>query len=340
MIAFICEQGAKIRQEGERLIVCGKSAQQTLYTRNLEQLVLFGNIHLTAQARSLILSKKIPTVFLTSQGAYRGRLEIDEGENVFLSKRQYELLSDMDFQLKAAKEIVLAKLHNQRWMLTRIRKEHQVIEASRVKKELLILAEKAKNSESIQSLRGMEGAAAEAYFPCLAKAFKPDLGFVHRKRRPPTDPVNAVLSLVYTLLINRCHTACRLAGLDPYPGNLHSLEYGRHSLPLDLVEEFRALFGDALTLALFNRHILTKDDFEKESSENADEPCRVILTEKGMKKLLGAFQAKLESSFPHPHLNKKISYAEAINHQAHAYRDLVEGRAEKYQPLLCPGVNS
>lgn len=339
MIAYICEQGAKIRREGERLLVCGKEGEKILYSHQLEKLILLGNIHMTAQARSLLLKKKIPTLFMSSSGIYRGRLEIDEGENVFLRKRQYELLSNADFQLSVAKEIVKAKLHNQGVMLSRIKKEHHLPEASHGQEQLQDLHAEAEGAGSVESLRGVEGAGAEIYFKHYAKAFNEELGFVKRARRPPTDPVNAVLSLLYTLLIQHCHTACRIAGLDPYPGNLHSLEYGRHALPLDLVEEFRAIFADALALALFNKHILKKEDFIRSSdpqteniSPKAYQGLRLSL--EAMKKLLAAFASKLEHSFMHPSLTKGLSYSESIKRQAYQYRLLIEKKEEKYVPLL------
>lgn len=118
---------------------------------------------------------------------------------------------------------------------------------------------------------GLEGSGAALYFKHLHLAFKEDWGFTQRVRRPPTDPVNAVLSLLYTLLINRCYAAVRIAGLDPYPAALHSLTYGRHSLPLDLVEEFRAMLADTLTIALFNLRMLDWEDFASPAPDPPEE---------------------------------------------------------------------
>ena len=262
MIVYVCEQGAKIRRQDERLIVSLGDNSRTLFPGHITQLLLFGHIHLTAQARSLLIEKKIDTVFLSLSGNYKGRLITVEGENIFLRKRQYQLLDDEGFKLKIARQIVTAKLHNQTIMLSRLRREHNLHNAEQGINELKMLAREAEDAKNLDSLRGIEGSGASAYFHYFTQAFHQDWGFTHRNRRPPADPVNAVLSLVYTLLVNRCHTACRLAGLDPYPANLHALECGRQSLPLDLVEEFRSIPGDALTLSLFNKHILKNDDFE------------------------------------------------------------------------------
>lgn len=340
MIAYICEQGAKIRREGQRLVVCGKGEPQILFSHKLEQLLIFGNIHLTAQARALILSKGIDTVFLSSHGAYRGRLVTCESENVFLRRRQYALLDDSSFRLARAREIVTGKLHNQGVMLRRLNREHGIIDASAGAEGLKTLAKEAEEATEIESLRGVEGRGAAIYFNHFPLAFHADWGFRRRVRRPPTDPVNAILSLVYTLLTDRCHAACRTAGLDPFPANLHSLEYGRHSLPLDLIEEFRPIFADALTLLLFNNRILKAEDFEKAGSdcgdqESEDAPAAGIkLCMEGMKKVLKAFAKKMETSFHHSHAGREMSYSEALHFQAAAYRNVVEGKAEAYKPVL------
>lgn len=343
MIAYVCEQGAKIRREGERLVVCGHGQQQTLFSHQLEQLLLFGNIHVTAQGRSLILAKKIDTVFLSASGSYRGRLVTLESENVFLRKRQYSLLDNETFKLERAREIVTAKLHNQATMLGRIKREHNIKEATRSVDELKALAREAEGARTLDSLRGIEGSGAAAYFKCFALAFHQDWGFSRRVRRPPTDPVNVVLSLVYTLLVDRCHTACRIAGLDPFPANLHTLEYGRHSLPLDLVEEFRAIFSDSLTLALFNMHILKQEDFEPGQDTGEDEwhdaesqscPKALRLRNEALKKVISAFAKKLETEFHHSQTGAQMTYAKALNWQAGAYRRVVEGEIDRYTPVL------
>lgn len=333
MIAYICEQGAKIRREGERLLVWTQNGERTLFSSKLTQLILFGNVHLTAQARSLLLGKRIDTVFLDSRGEYRGRLVTDDGENVFLRKKQYDKLNDADFQLRVASAIVNAKLHNQASMLERMKLNQHLPEAGRGIAELKDLQKKVQDATTIASVRGMEGVGANIWFHHYADAFHTDWGFHGRKRRPPTDPVNAALSFVYTLLVERCLAACHLAGLDPFPANLHTLEYGRHSLPLDLVEEFRTLIGDALVLSLFNKKIFTKEDFGSRTGGNPASQG-ICLQGDGIKKVLRAFAAKMETVFHNPHLNREMNWTEAIRHQAGEYRRAVEEDQGEYKPLM------
>lgn len=341
MIVYVSEQGAKIHREDERLIIRFQGQSRMLFSHKLRQLILLGNIHLTAQARSLLLEKNIDTVFLSSHGSYRGRLITKEAENVFLRKKQYELLDNSQFQLKIAREIVMAKLHNQAVMLGRIKRSQHQNDMTAGIEELKALIHKAREEKDIESLRGMEGAGANIYFHNFTRAFHKDWGFHGRTRRPPSDPVNVILSLTYTLLVDRCHTACRLAGLDPCPANLHTLEYGRQSLPLDLVEEFRTIIGDALAIALFNMRMLTEEDFvspetcdDKDKFPKMEKARGLVLKKEALKKVLAAFSKKMETEFHHPHEAREMTYSEAVNLQAKEYRKVVEGKTEKYKPVV------
>lgn len=267
MIAYICEQGAKISREGRRLLVTTPDATRTLFPERLKQLLLFGNVQLTPPALFLLLGEGVDTVFLRRDGRYMGRLEDREPANIFLRKKQFALVEDSAFCTRTARRIVQGKLLNQATMLARVKRSRGQDAAGVAAKELRMLAVKAESAPDVERLRGLEGRAAACYFRHLPLAFNQDWGFSRRVRRPPTDPVNAVLSLLYTLLINRCCAAVRIAGLDPYPACLHAPAYGRQSLPLDLVEEFRAMLADTLTISLFNMRMLHTDDFETPLTE-------------------------------------------------------------------------
>ena len=268
MIVYVREQGAKISKESQRLVVTTDDNKRIIFTDNLEQLVIFGNVQLTTQSIYLLLRKNIDTVFLRYDGRYLGRLSNNESANVFLRKKQFDLLNDVKFCANFARSIVQAKLFNQATIMSRIKRAHKQPLAGDAASELRDIALKLDKTDDIDVMRGIEGSGAALYFKHFSLGLKDDWGFTKRVRRPPTDPVNAVLSLLYTLLINRTYAAVRLAGLDPYPAALHSLTYGRQSLPLDLVEEFRAMIADTLTLSLFNMHVLKKDDFEVVNNQN------------------------------------------------------------------------
>jgi len=263
MIVYVRTQGARILREGRHLLVRnpGDDSTRTLFIYRLKQIVAVGNVTITPPALKLLLREGIDTVFLRTDGRYMGRLASPEPKNVFLRRRQFALLDDEQFCLKAARSVVAGKLANMTTVLQRIQRTRKDPKAGDAATEIRNNLKKLESAASVETIRGLEGHSAALYFPAFGRGLDRDFGFRKRVRRPPTDPVNSVLSLLYTFLINRAYAAVRLAGLDPYPGVLHSLEYGRHSLPLDLVEEFRSILADTLTLSLFNLGILKEDDF-------------------------------------------------------------------------------
>lgn len=262
MVVYVKTQGARIIKEGKHLLVKkGDAIFHTLFTYKLKQLLLFGNIEITHSAMNQLMRKNIDTVFLTRHGRYLGRLAPLESKNVFLHKRQYHLLDDSVFGIRLARSIVGGKLANMATLLMRIKRSRGEPVAGNIAKQIQHLMPKLAQADNIDSIRGYEGRGSALFFEGFRYGFVGDIGFTKRVRRPPTDPVNSVLSLFYTFLMNRVYSAVRIAGLDPYPGFLHTIDYGRFSLVLDLMEEFRTIIADTLTLSLFNLKILQKEDF-------------------------------------------------------------------------------
>ncbi len=262
MIVYIKTQGARIVKEGRHLLVKkGDGIYNTLFTYKLKQLLLFGNIEITHSALCQLMRYNIDTVFLTRYGRYLGRLEPPESKNVFLHKKQYLLLDKPQFSLNIARSIVAGKLSNMATLLLRIKRTRKQFFAGDLAQNIQKLLPKLAKADNIDSVRGYEGRGSAIFFKGFPYGFIENTDFRKRVRRPPTDPVNSVLSLLYTFLMNRVYAAVRIAGLNPYPGFLHSIDYGRYSLVLDLMEEFRTIVADTLTLSLFNLKILQKDDF-------------------------------------------------------------------------------
>ncbi|MCF6246487.1 MAG: CRISPR-associated endonuclease Cas1 [Desulfobacula sp.] len=263
MIVYIRTQGTKIIKEGQHLVVRkGNATYHTLFTYKLKQLLLFGNIEITHGALCQLMRKNIDTVYLTKTGRYLGRLTPTESKNIFLQKKQFLLLDNSEFGLRMAKSIISGKLTNMATFLMRIKRSRKQKDAGKSAKQILTLIHQLENAASIDTVRGYEGRGSTIYFQGLKQGFIQNMGFNKRVRRPPTDPVNAVLSLLYTFLMNRVYAGVRIAGLNPYPGFLHTIDYGRYSLVLDLMEEFRSIIADTLTISLFNLKILQIDDFE------------------------------------------------------------------------------
>lgn len=268
MVVYVKTQGARIVKEGRHLLVKkGDATYHTLFTYKLRQLLLFGNIEITHSALIQLMRKNIDTVFLTRYGRYLGRLASPESKNVFLHKRQYHLLDDSVFGLRIVQAIIAGKISNMATLLMRIKRSRNKPEAGHKARQIQDLMPNLANAGNTDSARGYEGRASALYFEGFRNGFVENIGFFKRVRRPPTDPVNSVLSLLYTFLMNRVYAAVRIAGMDPYPGFLHSIDYGRYSLVLDLMEEFRTIIADTLTLSLFNLKILQKEDFRIEAPE-------------------------------------------------------------------------
>ena len=266
MNVYINTQGAKIIREGRHLLVKkGDGVYHTLFTYKLKQLLIFGNIEVTHPAMCQLMKNNIDVVFLSQTGRYLGRLATPESKNVFLHKRQYRLIDDEAFCLRFSKNIVSGKLSNMATLLMRIKRTRNAHEPSEKAREIQNLLKLVESALSVDSVRGYEGRGSAVYFSAFSKGFIEPQEFTKRVRRPPTDPVNAVLSLTYTFLMNRVYAAVRVAGLDPYPGFLHKIDYGRYSLVLDLMEEFRPIIADTLTLSLFNLKILKPSDFIRET---------------------------------------------------------------------------
>lgn len=381
MIVYITTQGSRIIKEGRHLLVKKEmDTYNTLFLYKLEQVVIFGNVQITHSALSMFFLENIDVVFLRRDGRYLGRLETSEPKNIFLRLKQYKMAQDDSFRLKVARSIVSGKLSNMATLMARISRTRKNKETKKAAREIRNLSYKAMEAENLDQVMGYEGAGSGTYFRNLGHGLDGDWGFNKRIRRPPTDPVNAVLSFLYTLLINRAYASVRVAGLDPYPGTLHALEYGRHSLSLDLVEEFRTPVVDALTLSLFNLKVLKKDDFRihepqiKPSASIKDEqiidracqdpigqvnmpedssyfdlpdqhlkdsPDRssdgkmpVRLVPESLKRVITAFEKKINTEFYHPVAEKNLTYAESMVFQARLYRQVIEGEISNYQPLL------
>ena len=262
MRIYITTQGTKLIREGRHLLVKkGTDTWQTLFIDKMKQLLVFGRIELTAPARNLLLQHGVDTVFLTEDGRYRGRYELPEPKNIFLRIKQFNLLNDTDFGIKCARWIVAGKITNMMTLLQRMKRTRKQKKPGTKAGEIKRLLTKLETADSVDSVRGYEGAASAHYFSVFGRGFNTDQGFRHRVRRPPTDPVNSVLSLLYTFLFNRVFAAIRINHLDPYPAFLHTPDYGRTSLALDLMEEFRVIIVDSLTLALFNLGVIRHKDF-------------------------------------------------------------------------------
>lgn len=260
---YVLEPGCYLRREGQALnVVKQDRVIDRIPAAGLQRLILVGYVTLTGGVLDFLIRRQVETVFMTPTGRFRARLGIDEHRHVALRKAQYQCLDRDDFAARTAAAIVRGKLTNMlRLLLLRGRQYDDSVLRTAAASIKPLLA-RLENCADMDRIRGFEGAATRLYYQCFGRLIRNDaFVFNGRNRRPPRDPVNALLSFAYTLLTNEVLSAIKAVGLDPYMGALHEISYGRPSLACDLVEEYRAFLGDRLVLGLINRKAIGPDDF-------------------------------------------------------------------------------
>ncbi len=327
---YIQEQGSILGKKGEVLEVRsdGKT-QATCRLMEISQVALFGNVSITPGALHEACTRGIPVSHFSYGGWFYGITHGMSHKNVELRRLQFQAASDPEWSLAIARRMVEGKLRNCRTLLRRNHPE----EAFPALDELEGLIKLSREAESLESLRGMEGAGGKAYFEEFGRLLKlgPGAGemtfdFVQRNRRPPTDPVNALLSFLYGLLVKDATVTLLAVGFDPYLGFLHAPRYGRPSLALDFMEEFRPLLGDSVVLTLVNGREVKESHFVRRAGA-------VALTAEGRKKVLEAHERRLGSEVRHPIFGYTVSYRRILEVQARLLGRALSGEIPQYEPF-------
>ncbi|NER05733.1 MAG: type I-D CRISPR-associated endonuclease Cas1 [Okeania sp. SIO3C4] len=328
---YITHENVFIGKNDERLTV--KADKQKLLDIPLikvDGVVVLGQATVSPAVVMELLSRHIPLSFLTANGKYLGRLEPEMTKNIFVRSAQWKAAEKPEQAIHVVKGFVRGKLKNYRNILLRRQRESSELDFHQPLKKLEGAIAPINSTNNIDSLRGLEGAGSAAYFGCFNKLIKgSDFTFETRRRRPPTDPVNSLLSFGYALLRHDVQSAVNIVGFDPYLGYLHYQRYGRPSLALDLMEEFRPLVVDNLVLSVLNKGLLTPADFTSEPISGA-----VSLTKEGLKVFLRAYEQKKQAQFKHPVIQLKCSYQEAFELQGRLLAKYLMGETDKYPPLI------
>lgn len=295
----------------------GKWNKQSVPAQTVEQVVLMGNPQVTGDALTYALELGMPIHYLTSFGKYLGSALPGYSRNGALRLAQFELYQDTERRLELVKTIVSAKIQNQATVLYR-----QKIADSPLKNHKKLVFKKA----TLDEVRGVEGIAAKDYFREWSAILNEPWFFPGRNRRPPTDPVNALLSFAYGLLRVQVTASVHLVGLDPYIGYLHEVSRGQPAMVLDLMEEFRPLVADSLVFSVLNNREIKPEDFTESLGAYR-------LKDEGRKRFLQAFERKMNDEFKHPVFGYRCTYRRAIELQArllgrYLQEDLV------YKPLV------
>lgn len=296
-VIYLSEQNAILRKRGERLVV-EKQNQVLLdvHQFKVSAVCLFGNVQFTTQAASLLLTKGIDLALFSLRGRLKGHLTPPWGKNALLRLRQYERVRDSQFALGVSKSIVRAKLANCAAVLARLARSQRQVDVAPHRTALEQGLHRLHAATDKEEARAIEGAATAAYFAALRAFVGPEWLFHLRQRRPPRDPVNALLSLGYVLLGNELQALIAGVGLDPYLGLYHDLRYGRASLALDVLEPFRAPVIDRLTLRLLNLKQLTPHDFQLHPT------LGVRLAPQALKKYFAEYERWVAQPHPFRHL--------------------------------------
>jgi CRISPR-associated protein Cas1 len=307
----------------------------TLPLLAIEGIVCFGTPHVSTALIQRCASEGRELVFLTWSGRFAGRMEGPCSGNVLLRRAQHLAGLSEDRALAIARPIVAAKVQSSRLVLQRAAREiadrHGSGQLSTAAAALTEMLPRVREARTLDELRGHEGEAAATYFgvfPHLIRQRAFAERFDGRQRRPPRDPVNAVLSFLYTLLRMEIVAALESAGLDPQVGYLHTLRPGRPALALDLLEELRAPLADRLTLTLLNRRQLTPDHFQEEPGG------AVHLNDRGREVVLAAHRQRKREEVEHPLLKQRIPWALVPHAQARVLARHLRGDVDRYVPFL------
>ncbi len=321
-ILYITQPDAVLSKTYEAFTVAlrqedGSWTKRSIPAQTVEQIVLIGNPQVTGDAFVYALELGMPVHYLSSFGKHLGAALPGYSRNGQLRLAQYQRYLETEQRLALVKAIVAAKIHNQNAVLYR----HNVRESTLKQRKRQVESQK-----SLDQVRGIEGLAAREYFGCWTEMLGNQWQFKGRNRRPPTDPVNALLSFAYGLLRVQVTTAVHLAGLDPYIGYLHEVQRGQPALVLDLMEEFRPLVADNIVLLVLNKREIQPQDFDESLGAYR-------LSETARKTFLQAFERKMTDDFQHPVFDYRCTYRRAIELQARLLgRHLQENIP--YKPLI------
>jgi CRISPR-associated protein Cas1 len=326
---YLTEQGAVVRKTGDRLIV-EKDGAELLEVEcfKLDTIFLFGNVHVTTPALTELLEHDIELALLTLGGRLKGQLTPPKAKNVLLRMAQYQKSQDPSCVLSLAHSFVSAKVRNAQALLSRQHRNYPERGFAPYREELERLHRSVITSETLDSLRGLEGTAARAYFAGFALACRAELTFDGRRRRPPTDPINALLSFGYTLVGAELTSLLDAMGYDPYIGFYHQLDYGRPSLALDLLEEFRVPAVDRLVLNLANLRAVQASDFVVD-----EESGGLRLDRKALGRFFRAYEAHLNKEFADKTTGMATSLRKAFRRQAERLAVSLT-RGEPYAPFV------
>mgnify|MGYP003358022133 CR=1 FL=1 len=335
-VLYVSSEDSYLSLDGENVVVKNDDTEVgRVPLHNLEEIVSFGYRGASPALMGACAERNISLCFMTPQGRFLSRIVGRVKGNVLLRIRQHEAASAVSDSLAIARNCIVGKLFNARWVLERATRDHSLqIDVDRVKKASGIIKEtidRVMIAESKDQLRGEEGEAARIYFGVFDELIlqqKKEFYFQGRSRRPPLDNVNAMLSFTYSLLTNSVASALETVGLDPYVGMMHSDRPGRASLALDMMEELRPALADRFVISLINKRVVNGKHFvQKENGA-------VLMKDEARKILLAEWQSRKKDEIEHPFLKEKIAWGLVPFAQAMLLaRHLSRTRGQRPRPI-------
>ena len=308
---YLTEQNSILRKTGDRLIV-QKDEEILLEVQchKIDAVLIFGNVQFTTQAVHELFEHGIEMAILTRTGKLIGQITSPTPKNITLRLQQFKKYWDNDFKLILSKAIVAGKIKNGLRVIQLFSYNHPDLNFETEITTLKTRLNDVGQVTQIDQLFGLEGSAAKAYFEAFGKMLLREFDFQGRKKHPSTDPVNALLSLSYTMIFNEISSLLDGLGFDPYLGYYHTVDYGRASLASDLIEEFRAPIADQLTLHLINNRIFGKEDFYSNPNEG------VYLKRESLKRYFVEYEDTLNHEFTHPQTKGNTTFRKSFRIQA------------------------
>ncbi len=329
---YLHEHGTVLRCEDEHLRVSKDDVELADFPAfKIDLIVLFGNTQITTPAMKFCLSHNIPVILLSGRGEYFGSIETTNSENVLLHQQQFARYHEVGFALEVARSIVAGKIANCRALLQRRQRGISDKKIARAIDAMLEIKGGLLLADTIDEVRGYEGAASKAYFEGLNACLSPPFTLAGRNRRPPLDPVNALLSFGYTLLFYNIYALVKGRGLAPYVGSLHELRQGHPALCSDLIEEFRAPVVDGLVTSVLNKKIIKPGDFYYAETSSGARGC--FLADAARKAFVAQFEERINTVVMHPGAGIQTTWRGCIDLQVGHYIKVVRGEIPAYQPL-------
>lgn len=333
---FVTTPDVYLSLDGENIVISKEDERIARFPlHNLEAVYTFGYAGASPALMGACVKRNIALTFLSRNGSYIASVVGETRGNVLLRKEQYRISDDEYRSVLVARNFILGKVYNSKWILERATRDYPLrLDVPKIKKitsQLTEIMKYIREVEQLESLRGLEGNAAVLYFSVLDDLIlqqREHFYFKNRNKRPPLDNVNALLSFVYTLLSNDVKAALESVGLDPYVGFLHRDRPGRPSLALDLMEELRTVYADRFVLSLINLKIINHTGFIKK--ENG----AIIMDEETRRKVLTAWQERKQDKIQHPYLGERIPWGLVPYAQALLLARYIRGDLDEYPPFM------